>query len=336
MKAQPSFATIIAMLALLISIGTAASRLGSVLAESQADIGSGFTYQGHLDKDGAPVNGPFDFQFLLYDEATRGNQIGPTLGIAGVDVTNGVFTVALDFGPVFWEGRRFLEVRVRPASGGNYTTLSPRQLITPAPVAGALPGVFTDQSLPFVGIDRSARISTFEVFGITADQGQGGNAYGGMYMNTVSAEGRPFYGYAAAGSSKAWTTFEPAADTWSVFTAGNRRFQVGAAGLIQPTAANGLVKAAVFANCSSSNPMANRSFINSVSGTVSVSWDSTLGGCVIDFGSFNISQRYYSATANSADPRFVTCIFSSTTTLLCKRWKPDGTHENGNIVVLIY
>ena len=336
MRNRPSFATIAALLALLISIGTATSRIGSVLAESQVNTGSGFTYQGRLDKDGAPANGQFDFQFALYDEVSRGSQIGATVAANRVPVSGGLFTVVLDFGQVFWQGQRFLEVHVRPAGSGSYTALSPRQSITPAPIAGALPGVFVDQSLKFVGIGRANQLSGNEVFGITADSGATGNNYGGMYMNIVSAEGRPFYGYAAGGLTKAWTTFEPAVETWGVYTNGSRRLQIGASGLFQPVSGNGLVKAGVLAHCSSSSPSVTRSFINGVPNAASISWNAALQSCVIDFGSFNIGERYYSATANSLDLRFVTCVFGSTTSLACKRWKPDGTHENGNIIVLIY
>lgn len=335
MKNRPSFATIAAVLALLISIGTAASRLGTVLAGPQASIGSGFTYQGRLDRDGAPATGNFDFQFSLYDAVSGGSQVGSMVAANRVPVIDGVFTIALDFGPVFWEGQRFLEVSVRPSSTGGFTKLAPRQPVTPAPLAGALPGVFADQNLPFVGIGRANRLTASEVFGVTANVGVGGNSYGGMSMNTTSPEGRPFYGYAAGGSVKASTTYEPAAETWGVYTSGSRRLQVGVAGLTQPGGANGLVKAGIFANCSSTSPNVMRSFVNGTN-AASISWSNTLQSCVIEFGTFDISQRYFLATANSADPRFVSCIFASNTSIACKRWRPDATHENGNIVVLIY
>jgi hypothetical protein len=335
MKNGPSFATMAATLALLISIGTATGRLGTVLAGPEATIGSAFTYQGRLDKDSAPASGNFDFQFALFDAVTGGSQIGSTIVAKSVPVSNGVFTVVLDFGRVFWEGQRFLEVSVRPVSSGGFTKLTPRQPITPAPVAAALPGVSADQAAQFVGIGRANRLMNNEVFGITANFGPAGNGYGGMVMNTNSPEGRPFYGYAAGNSVKAWTTFEPANETWDVYTNGNRRLQVGVAGLIQPGGANGLVKAGVFANCSSISPNVIRSFVNGTN-AATVTWSATLQACVINFGTFDISQRYYSATANSPDARYVTCAYESNTSLYCKRWRPDGTQENGNIVVLIY
>jgi hypothetical protein len=53
--------------------------------------------------------------------------------VSNVIVTNGTFTVSLDFGACascFTGATRFLEIAVKPNSGGSFTTLSPRQQIT--------------------------------------------------------------------------------------------------------------------------------------------------------------------------------------------------------------
>jgi hypothetical protein len=50
-----------------------------------------------------------------------------------VAVENGIFTVRLDFGAVFPEGNRYLQIKVRPAGAGTLTTLIPRQAVTAAP-----------------------------------------------------------------------------------------------------------------------------------------------------------------------------------------------------------
>lgn len=84
-----------------------------------------------------------------------------------------------------------------------------------------------------------------------------------------------------------------------------------------------------------------RSFVSivpssaSVPPSVSITWNSTLDACVIDFG-FNIDQRYYVATANAASASFVACAYASSTSLYCKRFNYVGSRENGNIMVLIY
>jgi hypothetical protein len=51
-------------------------------------------------------------------------------------VTDGRFTVSLDFGPSAFPGEaRWLDIRLRPTGGGAYTVLTPRQPLAPAPYA---------------------------------------------------------------------------------------------------------------------------------------------------------------------------------------------------------
>ena len=97
--------------------------------------GTVFTYQGFLKVSGNPANANYDFQFSLWTAASGGAQIGSTLTLTSVPVQNGLFTVSLDFGNV-WDGSdRYLQIAVRPAGSGSYTTLSPRVKINPTPYA---------------------------------------------------------------------------------------------------------------------------------------------------------------------------------------------------------
>ena len=105
-------------------------------AFAQGPPGTRFTYQGRLSDGGAPASGPFDFRFILYDAALGGSQVGPTEERDDVPVANGLFTVVLDFGPVFTGNGRFLDVAVRPgASTGAFISLTPRHELTSAPTA---------------------------------------------------------------------------------------------------------------------------------------------------------------------------------------------------------
>jgi hypothetical protein len=105
-------------------------------AHAQTPQGTGFTYQGRLSEGAAPASGAYDFQFVLYDAATGGSQVGPALVREDVAVTSGLFTVVLDFGPVFAGNLRFLDVAVRPgASTGAFVPLTPRQDLTSTPAA---------------------------------------------------------------------------------------------------------------------------------------------------------------------------------------------------------
>ncbi len=117
-------------------------------AAIQAAVGTAFTYQGRLTDGGNPANGTYDFQFKLFDAASGGTQVGSTVTVDDVTVTDGLFTVQLDFDSGAFDGNaRWLEIGVRPGSStGSYTTLSPRQALTPAPYALALPGLWTQQN----------------------------------------------------------------------------------------------------------------------------------------------------------------------------------------------
>ncbi len=164
--------------------------------------GTAFTYQGQLKNNGALVNGSCDFVFNLWDAASSGNQIGTNI-TQTIPVTNGLFTTPIDFGNVFTGTARYLQSAVRcPAGSGVYTTLSPRQALTPAPYAFALPGLFTQQNATSPNIigGYSGNIITPTLYGATISGG-GSSGFenrvwanyatlGGGYGNTVS-------GYAA-------------------------------------------------------------------------------------------------------------------------------------------
>src|SRR5262249_45185567 len=97
-----------------------------------------FTYQGKLTDSGNPANGQYDFQFTLFDALSGGAQQGTTQTVTNVTVTDGNFSVSLDFGACascFNGAARFLEIAVKPTSGGSFTALAPRQQITSTPYA---------------------------------------------------------------------------------------------------------------------------------------------------------------------------------------------------------
>src|SRR4051812_34801662 len=82
------------------------------------------SYQGQLKSATVLANDNFDFEFVLYDAASGGSQVGPTLGRSGIAVTNGIFSVTLDFGSNFPGAPRYIEIHVRQTSvGGAFTTL---------------------------------------------------------------------------------------------------------------------------------------------------------------------------------------------------------------------
>ena len=94
-----------------------------------------FTYQGRLDDGGNPASGSYDIIFTLHDAAAAGNVIGGPVTNAPTSVSNGLFTVTLDFGNQFPGDARWLEIAVRTNGGGAFTTLAPRQPLTSTPYA---------------------------------------------------------------------------------------------------------------------------------------------------------------------------------------------------------
>ena len=94
-----------------------------------------FTYQGRLEDGGYPASGIYDLRFALFAAPTAGVQQGVTLTQTATAVSNGLFTSTLDFGNQFPGADRWLEIAVRTNGGGAFSTLAPRQALTPTPYA---------------------------------------------------------------------------------------------------------------------------------------------------------------------------------------------------------
>ena len=116
--------------------------------------GTAFTYQGRLNASNAPANGSYDLQITAWDTVTNGSPVSATSTLTGVAVTSGLFTVTLDLGGAFTGAARWLELAVRTNGGGSYTTLTPRQAVTPTPYA-----IFAANTSNLVGTVASANLA---------------------------------------------------------------------------------------------------------------------------------------------------------------------------------
>jgi hypothetical protein len=138
-KMKPRLFLILIISSLLLALGVSAIARAQEAAPIGADApaGTAFSYQGQLKDANGPVTDSCDFQLSLWDALSGGSQIGTTLTRSGVAVSEGLFTVQLDFGANAFNGNaRWLETAVRcPSGGGVYNTLTPRQPLTPAPYA---------------------------------------------------------------------------------------------------------------------------------------------------------------------------------------------------------
>ena len=176
MKTKSSFIAL-ALLAL--------STLNSQLSTAHAQ-GTAFTYQGQLQKNGSPVNGSYDMIFTLFNtNMTGSSSAGPVL-VTAISVNNGLFTTAIDFGPGAFIGTsNWLEIAVRPAGTSSFTTLAPRQPLTPAPYA------ITAENLASVVQNNTITPGSYNTVGGGQNNTNGG-AYGtvsGGLENLVNSVG---------------------------------------------------------------------------------------------------------------------------------------------------
>lgn len=201
-----------------------AAALPAILvgAAEGGDPGSGaFEYQGQLKQGGVPVSDTCDFEFSLWDrdnDPYSGAQIGSALP-STTAVSDGLFEVELDFGPVAFDGTgRWLQVEVCCPSpcAPAFVALMPRQKVTAAPYALQTRGLFVDEegqvgigtrypSNPLhvepqgdrsiVGINRDPEGRS--VFGLALSD-SGVNT--GVFGQTTSPEGHGVYGWASATS----------------------------------------------------------------------------------------------------------------------------------------
>ena len=98
-----------------------------------------FTYQGQLDRCGAPFTGVCSFQFSLWDALSGGVRRGSIQTVSNLSVNQGRFTALLnqgnEFGGLPFNGEaRWLQVAVQCPGDAAFNTLSPRQALTGASV----------------------------------------------------------------------------------------------------------------------------------------------------------------------------------------------------------
>jgi hypothetical protein len=98
--------------------------------------GTAFTYNGRLNNNGSAANGSFDVTFTLFATNAGGPGVAGPVTNSATGVTNGLFTATIDFGAgVFTGGNYWLELAVRTNGGNSFSTLSPRQPVSPTPYA---------------------------------------------------------------------------------------------------------------------------------------------------------------------------------------------------------
>ena len=119
----------------LLIVLTLLSTLNSQFSTAFAQ-GTAFTYQGRLNNGGSPASGTYNLTFTLFNTNTTGVAIAGPVTNNAVIITNGLFTVLVDFGSgVFTGATNWLEIGVETNGASPFATLAPRQQLTPTPYA---------------------------------------------------------------------------------------------------------------------------------------------------------------------------------------------------------
>ncbi len=199
---------------------------------SPAARAQSFTFQGQLSTATGPATTAHDLEFRVYSAAEGGSQIGTATTAFAVTPVDGVFTVTVSPGNAVFTGPdRWLEISLRPAGSGAFTTLAPRQKITAAPYAARSlnerltdigGGVLTNSGS---GVNRLLFNRTTPVTGadyFTLRTPTGEQEFGGMYLDTAAADGLPFYGFATDGTVRGFAYVDGATGAFNLSVLGNR------------------------------------------------------------------------------------------------------------------
>jgi hypothetical protein len=141
MKNRAKFSSSMALCCVLSVIAAVQVVVADSASQNQdqtapASARTAFIYQGQLRDTSGPVNGLFDVRFSLYT-TQAGEQSLQSVEHDGLALTNGLFSLQLDFGAIARElSEGWLEIAVRAhGSADSYIVLTPRQKLTSTPYA---------------------------------------------------------------------------------------------------------------------------------------------------------------------------------------------------------
>ena len=138
--------------------------------------GTAFTYQGQLQNNGSPASGTYALTFSLFTTNTTGAPIAEPVTNNAVVITNGLFTVLIDFGPgVFTGTTNWLQIGVATNGVESFTALTPRQELTPAPNA-----IYAESANGLSG-----KLSASQLTSIGNTNGGSGNFFVGLSGNST-------------------------------------------------------------------------------------------------------------------------------------------------------
>ena len=181
--------------------------LASAFCPPASAQGTAFTYQGRLSNNGNPASGTYNLTFSLFNANTGGVPIAGPVTNNAVGVTNGLFTVLVDFGPGVFTGQtNWLEISVATNGVSTFTSLAPRLQLTPVPYAifangasnllGMLPAVQLSGALPAAQLSGTilaaqlpASVITNGASGVNISGNISGNGNGLTNLNATKLTG---------------------------------------------------------------------------------------------------------------------------------------------------
>jgi hypothetical protein len=166
MKTQNCF-----MALALLALATLNSQLSTAHAQ-----GTAFTYQGQLQNNGSPASGTYALTFSLFNTNTTGVSVAEPVTNNAVVITNGLFTVLIDFGPGVFSGTtNWLQIGVATNGVESFTALTPRQELTPVPNA-----IYAENANGLSG-----KLSASQLTSIGNTNGGSGNFFVGLSGNST-------------------------------------------------------------------------------------------------------------------------------------------------------
>lgn len=304
-------------------------------------IDNTFTYQGYLEFEGQPANGPYDFLVYLVDEealATSAN-IVDSLAFDNHPLNQGVFSLELDFADGLFDGTDYwLDVRVRQSGTTVYTVFNTVDKLNAVP--------YTSLSQSSLDVDQ---VSFFESNGNGIGYTGGRLEIGGVPSSANSllqvdapAAESPFR--ARIGGSTRLRIHENGGTSLGINDSSvpdNGLLVQGDSVLrgdvSQPVTAHGIVKAGIVATCSTASTV-DRFFnnVNTDSIVIDPSQAMGAGSCAFTVP-FDLNEVFIQATViRQNDTRLISCSNSTASTLICNSSNTSGTSLNSIIHVLLY
>ena len=210
------------------------------------------TYQGQMLFAGEPASGQFDIDARLFDALFNGNQIGETVHLEDHLIQMGFLNTPLDFGEVYNQDDLYLEFSIRIGdSEDEYTTLLPRQLLTPAPKAfhattadslvgpgwsivgsgfGGEPILGFGSGFGRVVINRSELITPVEYFGVHINDFD----IGGIVVSNSEPDKRTLIAHATGGIIGASEIFDGSDNSWKLQIGTADTLVVNSSGITAP------------------------------------------------------------------------------------------------------